>query len=152
MSAALIGLIGVVAGALLGGVVNSRLELHKRRTAALASGRLIANELASIESRMRAARNTNEWWEGKLPDEMWVKHAKALAVDIRSSLVDDNLAVVYRNIAIWNESKPSETPKQNEDLKKDLALVKEQRRISQRGAGSHEQVAAPRKAVGCPRA
>jgi hypothetical protein len=101
MTAALVGLIGVIAGALLGGVVNYVIERRKRWAAADAAGRLIAGELAATELRLQASSERKHWWAGDLPTEAWRTHAKDLGAELPGVLQD--LSTVYVNVIdSWN--------------------------------------------------
>jgi hypothetical protein len=74
MTAALIGLIGIIAGALLGGLLTFGVEASKRRKTAYAAGSLIATELIIVIERMISAipeRGDPVRWEGDLPTTAW---------------------------------------------------------------------------------
>jgi hypothetical protein len=83
MPEALIGLIGVIAGALLGGVVNADLERRKRRAAAVAAGWLIVSELEVSVRRITSALEESQLWKGDLPNEAWKANASDLSFDLR---------------------------------------------------------------------
>jgi hypothetical protein len=102
MPEALIGLIGVVAGALLGGVVSATVGWSKRRTQAAAAGSLIGSELEAVRTRMQGAIDEHQWWLGDLPTEIWAKHRGQLAFAMRHSDLD-RLAAAYINVIdAWN--------------------------------------------------
>src|SRR5579862_6984576 len=67
MSAAVFGLIGVVVGALLGGVVNLVVERSRRRSVALASGQVLDYEIKNAIDQIQSAVATKTWWLGDLP-------------------------------------------------------------------------------------
>lgn len=78
MAAALIGLIGIVAGALLGGLLTFGVETSKRRRSAYAAGTLIATELGVVINRLASAipeSGDTQRWEGSLPTTAWETHA-----------------------------------------------------------------------------
>lgn len=81
MVAALIGLIGIAVGAVLGGVVNLSVEASKRRKLAYAAGQLIAAELDVVMRRMASSKSSSgaQWWSGELPSEAWKAHMSELA-------------------------------------------------------------------------
>lgn len=79
MTAALIGLIGVIAGALLGGLVNAWVERRRQRTAAWVAARLIAAELDVVERRVSSAIQNKNWWPGELPTNAWKAQLANLA-------------------------------------------------------------------------
>jgi hypothetical protein len=84
MAAALIGLIGIVAGALLGGLLTFGVEARKRRQSAYAAGTLIATELGVIINRLVSAipeSGDTERWEGTLPTTAWEAHAADIVAD-----------------------------------------------------------------------
>ena len=76
MGAAFVGLLGVVVGALLGGIISVRVEDNKRRLAACVAGQTIADELETSITRMENARTatTEGWWSGALPTEVQRAH------------------------------------------------------------------------------
>lgn len=74
MTGALIGLIGVVVGALLGGLLTFGVEASKRRKTAYAAGSLIATELTVVINRMKSAipeSGAPQRWTGDLPTKAW---------------------------------------------------------------------------------
>lgn len=81
MTAAFVGLIGVIAGALLGGLLNAALERQRRKVAAKGAGWLIAAELDSTVRRIESALDSGQWWRGDCPTEAWQNHAKDLAFE-----------------------------------------------------------------------
>ena len=78
MTPALIGLLGVIAGGLLGGAVTYRVERRKRRDDATVAGRLIVLELRAAAVRLRKSGEAGKPWPGKLPDKQWQEHASEL--------------------------------------------------------------------------
>jgi len=102
MNAALIGLLGVVAGALLGGVVNQEVERRRRRARAGVAGRLIALELGVAARRIRSAQQSGQWWTGSLPSAEWDKHREDLALDMDPAVLDrlyDGYVIIDRRNA-----------------------------------------------------
>ncbi len=75
MSSALIGLFGVVVGALLSGIAARQIEQSKRRDRALMAGRLIAAELDAVIRRLQAASEAKAPWPGALRTARWDEHA-----------------------------------------------------------------------------
>jgi hypothetical protein len=74
MAAALIGLIGLIAGALLGGLLTFSVEMSKRRRTAHAAGSLVASELTAVIDRLLNAASAPggpKRWKGKLPTRAW---------------------------------------------------------------------------------
>jgi hypothetical protein len=112
MSVALIGLAGVLLGALVGGVINSYIESRRRLVAAQAAGLLIAAELATAERRIASAIKDGEWWKDKLPSDAWQASAKELAVGIRRTLLG-RLYDVYTLLGMWNDSRTGAFPDPN---------------------------------------
>ncbi len=81
MTGALIGLIGVIVGALLGGLLTFGVEASKRRKVAYAAGSLIATELTIIINRLMSAfpeSGQPERWQGSLPTTAWDARAADL--------------------------------------------------------------------------
>ena len=101
MTAALIGLIGVIAGALLAGVANYWVESRRRRATAYAAGTLIVTQLTTVERRMTSASTKKQRWKGALPLDFWAEHANALAYDVRPRIFE-NVAGAYQLIDSWN--------------------------------------------------
>jgi hypothetical protein len=80
MATAVIGLVGVIAGALLGGLFSINVDRLKERRRAIVAGRLISTELGTIGERMRAAAKKGYWWAADLPTEAWKTQRDSLAV------------------------------------------------------------------------
>jgi hypothetical protein len=78
MTSALVGLLGVIAGGLLGGAVSYRVERRKRRDDATVAGRLIVLELEAAAVRLRKSGEAGKPWPGKLQDKRWQDHAGEL--------------------------------------------------------------------------
>lgn len=83
MTAALIGLIGVIAGGLLGGAVNAVQERQRRRSAAETAGWLIAAELRLAVLRIESALKEAVWWRGDLETDAWKTRAVDITADLR---------------------------------------------------------------------
>lgn len=73
MTAALIGVLGIIVGTLLGGFISLYIARRRKREQALIASRLIRNELESAEIDLTAAARAVEWWESPLPDGVWSK-------------------------------------------------------------------------------
>jgi hypothetical protein len=82
VTAALIGLIGVIAGGLLGGAVNAVQERQRRRSAAETAGWLIAAELKLAVQRIESALKKEVWWRGDLATDAWRTRAVDVAADL----------------------------------------------------------------------
>ncbi len=100
VTAALIGLIGVVAGALLTGWLNHRTEKGKRHLEASVAAQLVAAELEIASIKLKSATNANEWWPGELPAEQWRKNGPSLAGEVGEELLGE-LAATYALLEIW---------------------------------------------------
>jgi len=84
MTGALIGLVGVVAGALLGGLLTFGVEASKRRKTAYAAGSLIATELTVVIDTMKSAipeSGAPQRWTGDLPTRAWDVRAADLVLN-----------------------------------------------------------------------
>lgn len=109
MTVALIGLLGVIAGALLGGLVNYALEVKKQKVAARVAGLLISSELKFATIRMDSAIKTEGWWQGTLKTEGKV-HLEKLAVFMSETELESTFNA-YRIMESWNtERNAKETP------------------------------------------
>lgn len=102
MSGALIGLIGVVAGALLGGAVSLYVQRNQERRLAAAAGRLIAGELGVVERRLRSSLVSQHWWDGELPNDAWQAHLKDLALNVSPAELE-KVDAAYAIIDRWNK-------------------------------------------------
>ena len=80
MAIAVIGLVGVIAGALLGGLVTLYVDRVKLRRQAVVAGRLISTELEAIRTRMQGSVNAGQWWVPDLPTEAWKSQQESLGV------------------------------------------------------------------------
>jgi hypothetical protein len=99
MAAAILGLTGVVAGALLGGLLTYRSERNKKRMAAWFAGRQIANQLRVYALRVEDALKQGRWQS--LSTDLWGENAEALAQEMPAR-VFDNVDDVYRLIGEYN--------------------------------------------------
>jgi hypothetical protein len=103
MTAAIIGLLGVVVGALLSGVASDLLERRKRRATALAAARAIATELrvahAKFESATKPVRSPS-WWVGIPVTTAWQGQLSLLAAKAPNKVVDET-ARAYAQIESW---------------------------------------------------
>lgn len=107
MTAALVGLLGVIAGALLGGVVNYSVDRKKQRAAAQVAALLIARELRAAATKMGSAVTTKGWWQGCLPTGE--KH-RLQQVAFGMPAVLAPVTDAYGIIAIWNAAGRKEPP------------------------------------------
>jgi len=126
VSAALIGLVGVIAGALLGGLMTFQLERSKRLAEAQVARSLIAAELEGAAIRMEGAIRAGKWSSLKLPSEMWREKAGALLVVIDGGL-GEKLGDAYGLIEVWNAEQANRAieGKQEAELKRDRDLFRE---------------------------
>src|SRR5260370_14422937 len=101
MTEALIGLIGVVVGALFGGIVNSVNDRRKQVASGRVAARLIAEEIAQSRERLLSAKRN--WWEGDLPTTAWQAHVGdlALGIDLTNAELKD-VFTAYTLIDRWN--------------------------------------------------
>jgi hypothetical protein len=104
VSVALVGLVGVIAGALLGGLMSFRLERSKQLMAARVARSLIVAELEGATIRMTSAVTTGKWFSLKLPTETWREMAGALSPAIDDDL-GQRLSDAYGQIEVWNAEK-----------------------------------------------
>jgi hypothetical protein len=100
MTAAWIGLTGVIAGAVLAGFVNLWLERQKERSLAIAAGSVVSNELGVAKRRIESGLATKTWWTSPLPTEAWDSYAKEIAIRIRPNLLQ-RLSTAYADIKLW---------------------------------------------------
>ncbi len=100
MAVALVGLIGVVAGAFVGGWMDSRLDERRRTEDAVEARNLIAAELEDAAIRLESAAAANQWIPA-LSVRSWGDGRKRLvaAVDHHTR---DELTSSYGAIEAWN--------------------------------------------------
>jgi hypothetical protein len=152
VTAAVVGAIGVILGALLGGVASDAVERRKVRVAGRAAARAIGAELALAASKLGSATAPSEeasgpaaggagatapveepgWWLGVPSTRAWEARFDALAAIAPKEVIED-LATAYAQIESWKsqrqqatESWPSQA--QVDELKKDVVLVVDAKR------------------------
>jgi hypothetical protein len=101
MTAAVVGVVSVIAGALLGGVLNYQLARSRQRALARAARRRIAAELKLVADRLKSAADTGKWWSGALPSDTWKATVNDLAVEVKRDLIDE-LTDAYALVELWN--------------------------------------------------
>ncbi len=111
MTAAVLGLVGVLLGILIGGLVTVRAERAKGRGDAKAAGRLIRAEIWLVENRITASVTSGKPWPLPLPTAAWTEHAIEI-VGVISPLLLRQLSSLYVSITLQN----SVTPPQLETL------------------------------------
>jgi hypothetical protein len=84
MTIALIGLIGVIAGALVAGLFTYQVERRRRIDTAQGAGHLILGELQVVSAKLERVTGQPD----ELPTEMWNARAGEVALDRR---IDPNL-------------------------------------------------------------
>ncbi len=85
MTAALIGLIGIIVGALLAGLLNLVAERSKRHFSGRTAALLIRAELQAAARRIKSTLDTGVWWRGDLPSAAWKQYAHDLALAVPRS-------------------------------------------------------------------
>jgi hypothetical protein len=103
MAAALIGVIGVILGALITALLNFRAEANKRRGEARVAASLIAREIDVAGIRMGAYVTAKKWGTDKISTEQWRKNGSALAAELPGATLERVLNA-YALIESW-ESK-----------------------------------------------
>jgi hypothetical protein len=106
VTVAVVGFIGVIAGALITAWFNQRAEKDRRRATARVAAHLIATELEQGTIRLRSSAKAGEWWSVNLSTELWKKNAPALAAEIRRSLLEE-LARAYSLFEVWDQKRAS---------------------------------------------
>ncbi len=101
MDTALIGLLGVVAGALLGGVVSLVVARRNRRASAYVAGLLVAQELTDVETRIDTSlKAVPQSWMGNLPHSAFDSNVSVLASEIEPAVLKD-LVSQYAIVKSW---------------------------------------------------
>lgn len=125
MSAALIGVFGVVAGALIGSAISIFVQRRQQVLTAARSGRLVAVELDRVVSLMEPTITEGLWWTRPLPSGVWQSHQIEVAAGI-----DDNLLKVleeaYDIITSLNTQWPPSASRAKPDDKQKQQLIKSQ--------------------------
>lgn len=112
---ALIGLIGVVAGALLGGLVRVLVDRQRQQLRARVAARLIAAELGVVVRKLQSAVKTGGWWAGELPTQAWRGHLGDLAVVVSNADLN-SVQAAYESIDTWNADKVAANKPNSDEL------------------------------------
>jgi len=128
MAAAVIGFLGVLAGALLTNWLNHQEERARLRRSAIVGAQMIAAELESAAIELQSGAQEDEWWSGELTTEHWRTHRNVLAEEVGPELIRE-LAAAYQLIEAWNrewrEPRPEKpAPKLREELTTQSRQVK----------------------------
>jgi hypothetical protein len=120
---ALIGLVGVIAGALLGGLVTYRVERRKLRDRAGGAALLIAGELADIVSRMKGVLEDGDTpWTGALPDRHWRAQIGNLAGFLKPATLEA-LIGVHGLLGRWTLTVEQAATLDRDALRKDADAI-----------------------------
>jgi hypothetical protein len=106
-TAAVIGLVGIIAGALLAGLLTIEVERRKRQKLAWIAGRMISSELKVVRTRVKSSVPEDSlatWWSGMLPTDSWKAHAGDLAPAVTRNRFGQ-LAVLYADIGAVDVSR-----------------------------------------------
>jgi hypothetical protein len=101
MAVAIIGVIGLVLGALFTGLLENRAARRKQRAGTWAAASLIATELDLALRRLRGALKARAWWKASLPNKQWEANVDALALGVDRELLDQ-LAATYALLENWD--------------------------------------------------
>lgn len=102
MTAAFIGFLGVVAGALLTSWLNYGMERNRRRAEARVAAHLVSTELEKGSITLNSAVEADEWWSGEHSTQLWKANATTLAVEVPRELLEE-LAHAYSLLEIWDQ-------------------------------------------------
>jgi hypothetical protein len=103
MTAAIIGLVGVLIGAVLGGITSDLLERRKQRASALAAARAIATELRVAYAKLESATlpvQSPGWWVGTPVTTAWQSQLSLIAAKAPGEVIDE-AAKAYAQIDSW---------------------------------------------------
>jgi hypothetical protein len=101
---AVIGVIGVVVGALVAGLLSARAEREKARGRSRVAGSLIASELETSRVRLKGAHEDGRWWSAELSTRSWQEQGGALAEEAGGDLIDA-LVAAYDVLESWDDDR-----------------------------------------------
>lgn len=107
MAIAIVGLVGVVIGALLSGVAQDLVERRKQHVSTRAAARAIGEELTIAANKVSSATKAAEhpgWWSGTVVTRIWEDRFDALAAGISEELLAE-VTRAYALIDSWNAEK-----------------------------------------------
>ena len=113
MGSAVIGVLGVIIGALLTTALAVQLEARARRRAALGASRLLAAELRNVRAMVANTAKHGQWWTSPLPTSAWEAHQINVAAELESSTVD-GLSKCYATLGTLNSAAGHDSPREAE--------------------------------------
>lgn len=102
MGEAEIALLGVIAGALVTGLMTVYSARAERRNKARASAMLLVENLHIVRGFVQSAVERDDWWRSPLPLDAWLEHRDALANGSIPGRYFHTLAGLY-SILEWME-------------------------------------------------
>ena len=120
MTAAWIGLLGIILGTLLGGVTTLYIARRKNQQDAIIAGNLIMGELVAASASLTGAVTAKTWWESSLPNEAWTNNRQDFIAELNENAKKD-LQKAYNIIDSLNGSKASGGDPNFVELQKNIA-------------------------------
>lgn len=141
MAAALIGVIGVILGALVTALLSFRAEANRRRGEARVAARLIAGEIDAASIRIGAYATAKRWGADEISTKQWQENGPALAAELPGATLERVLNA-YALIESW-ESKREQCAG-GAVVEKDIAkLSQDQRSLSTFSASLKDAISRP---------
>jgi hypothetical protein len=137
VSAALIGVIGIIIGTFFGGVVSFYIARRQQVGRAVIAGSLIFGELELAEIRLSATVQTAQWWVSPLPDEMWNRYSR----DLLGELDDDStskLGGAYSLISGMNGMKAAGSALDSAALQKNIDPINQAKTVLETWRGEQK--------------
>jgi hypothetical protein len=141
MAAALIGVIGVILGALVTALLSFRAEANRRRGEARVAARLIAGEINAASIRAGAYASAKRWGADEISTKQWRENGPALAAELSGATLERVLNA-YDLIESW-ESKRGRCVGQPVDEKDIPALEKDEKALAALSASLKDAISRP---------
>ena len=139
MSAALIGVIGVIIGTFLGGVISFYIARRQQVGRAVIAGSLIIGELKLAEIRLDATIKTAQWWVSPLPDEMWNRYSQDLLGELDDDAGAPKLGAAYSLISGMNGMKAAGSALNPTALQKNIDPINQAKTVLETWRGEQKK-------------
>jgi hypothetical protein len=122
MTVAMLGLVGVVIGALLGGIASAAVERNKQRAAAAGLAAMMSQELQENAERIEDTLRSHTWWKDELRNDAWTGDRRDLFAVLGrrpeefGSHLRDAYVLVDESNSLW-KMKGANPPDADDELK-----------------------------------